>query len=68
MNPHLLAALSRERRREVAADYARGDVLGIALRSAFARALRRGGESMFRLGVALDERVTAVPPVETPSA
>jgi hypothetical protein len=50
MNPHLLAVLSRERHREIEADYAHGD------------------ESMFRLGVALDERVTAVPAVETRSA
>jgi hypothetical protein len=65
MNPHLLAALSRERQRELEADYARGDILGSALRCAFARALRYTGEGMFRLGVALDDRVTAVPAVET---
>jgi hypothetical protein len=64
MNQELLAALSRERRRAIQADYARGDVLGIALRSAIARSLRRLGESLFRLGVALDERVPADPLVE----
>lgn len=59
MNPELLAELCRERRRAVKADYARGDVLGIALRLAAGRALRRLGEALFRLGVALDERGVA---------
>lgn len=65
MNPHVLAALGRERRRDLLADAARGDVLGIALRVALARALRASGDRLFRLGVALDERVTATPAVET---
>jgi hypothetical protein len=65
MNPHLLALLARERRRALAADYAAGDILGSALRCAFARALRCIGEAMFRLGVELDDRVTAAPAVET---
>ncbi len=54
MNPYLLAALGRERRRALEADYARGDVLGIAFRAALARALRRTGEGLFRLGVAME--------------
>jgi len=58
MNPHLLAALGRERQRELEADYARGDLLGSVLRSVLARGLRRAG-------VALDDRVTSVPAVET---
>jgi hypothetical protein len=65
MNPHILAALSRERQRELEADYARGDLLGSVLRSVLARGLRRAGEGLFRLGVALDDRVTSVPAVET---
>jgi hypothetical protein len=64
MNQDLLAALGRERRRAVKADYARGDVLGLALRWATARALRRLGETLFRIGVGLDERVPADPVVE----
>ena len=59
MNQDLFAVLCRERRRALKADYARGDVLGIALRLAMGRALRRLGESLFRLGVALDERGVA---------
>ncbi len=51
MNPHLLAALGRERRRAIAEDYA--------------RALRTTGEAVFRLGVTLDERVTVTPAVES---
>jgi hypothetical protein len=65
MNPHLLAALSRERQRELEADYARGDILGSALRCAFARALRYIGEGMFRLGVALDEPTATVAATES---
>jgi hypothetical protein len=59
MNQEIVAALCRERRRAIRADYARGDVLGIALRLAVVRSLRRLGEGLFRLGVALDERVPA---------
>ena len=65
MNSDLLAVLSRERRRAVREDFARGDVLAIALRSITARTLRASGEGLFRLGVALDERVTTNPIVET---
>jgi hypothetical protein len=64
MNPHLLAVLARERRRAILADAARGDVLGVALRVTLARALRASGDRLFRLGVALDERVTGAPAVE----
>ena len=60
MNPDLLAALGRERRRAIHADYARGDILGIALRVALARLLRRSGEGLFRLGVALESGDQAV--------
>ena len=65
MDPHLLAALGRERRRVLKEDFARGDVVGITLRLLTARALRASGEALFRLGVALDERVPAAPVVET---
>jgi hypothetical protein len=57
MNPHLLAALGRERRRALDEDFARGDIFGNALRTLTARALRATGEALFRLGVALDDRV-----------
>ena len=65
MNPHLLAALGRERRRALDEDFARGDLLGIGLRISAARVLRAAGEGLFRLGMALDDRVTAEPIVET---
>jgi hypothetical protein len=65
MNQQLLAALSRERRRALEEDYARGDLIGKGLRALAARALRAIGEAVFRLGVALDERVPATPVVET---
>jgi hypothetical protein len=68
MNPYVLAALGRERRRAVQAEFARGDVLGIALRVALARALRRAGERLFLIGVALEGRVSSVPVVETRSS
>jgi hypothetical protein len=65
MNSDLLAVLSRERRRAVREDFARGDILAIALRSMTARSLRASGEGLFRLGVALDERVCSTPAAET---
>ena len=65
MNPHLLAAMGRERRRALKEDFAGGDVLGNALRSVAARILRAAGEGLFRLGMALDDRVTDDPFVET---
>jgi hypothetical protein len=65
MSPELLAVLSRERRRAVREDYARGDLLVTALRALTARALRASGEGLFRLGVALDERVSPCPVAET---
>ena len=65
MNSDLLAVLSRERRRAVREDFARGDILAIALRSMTARSLRASGEGLFRLGVALDERVRSTPVAET---
>ena len=65
MNPQLLAALSRERRRAVEEDFARGDILGNALRTLTARALRATGEGLFRLGMALEEPAPPDPIVET---
>ena len=64
MNPHLLAALGRERQLALEADFARGDVVGNGLRRLTARALRATGEGLFRLGVTLDERVPVNPVVE----
>ena len=65
MNPYLLAAMGRERRRALEEDYARGDLLGNGLRVLTARSLRSAGEGLFRLGVALDERVPVTVVVET---
>jgi hypothetical protein len=65
MNPDLLAALGRERRRALEEDFARGDIFGNGVRTLTARALRATGEGLFRLGVALDERVPGAPAVET---
>jgi hypothetical protein len=68
MDPQILAALSRERRRALAEDFARGDLLGNGLRTTAARVLRAAGEGLFRLGVALDEPVPVNPAVESPNA
>ncbi len=65
MNTETLTVLSRERRRAVREDFARGDLLAHALRSITARTLRASGEGLFRLGVSLDERVSVSPIVET---
>jgi hypothetical protein len=64
MNPHLLATLGRERRRAVEEDFARGQIFSNELRSLTGRALRATGEGLFRLGVALDDRVPAASVVE----
>ena len=65
MNPHILAVLARELRRELDEDFERGDVFGPLLRTTVARMLRAAGEGLFRLGVALDEQVPAAAPVES---
>jgi hypothetical protein len=65
MNPHLLATLGRERRRALQQDFARGDIFDTRLRMLTGRALRALGEGLFRLGVALDDRVPLAPVVET---
>ena len=65
MDPYFLAALARERRRAVEADFVRADLFGMWLRMLTARVLRAMGEGIFRLGVALDERVLATPVAET---
>lgn len=66
MNPHLLAALGRERRRALQEDFAQGELFANDARILAARVLRAAGEGLFRLGMALDERVTPEPVVETP--
>jgi hypothetical protein len=66
MNSDILAVLSRERRRAVREDFAAGIVDTNALRTLTARTLRASGEGLFRLGVALDERVRPIPVAETP--
>lgn len=65
MNPHLLATLGRERRRAIEEDFADGVIFDARLRTLAARALRAVGEGLFRLGVALDDRVPVAPAVET---
>ena len=65
MNPHLLATLGRERRRALEEDFARGDIFDNGLRMLTGRALRAMGEGVFRVGVALDDRVTVASVVET---
>ena len=65
MNQQLLAAMCRERRRAIERDYGGSVLLGNGLRISAARVLRAAGEGLFRLGMALDERVTAEPVVET---
>ena len=60
MNPYLLAELSRDRCREVRAEYARANRGRFVLRPLAARLLRAFGDRLFRLGVALDDvRVTS---------
>jgi hypothetical protein len=65
MNPHLLATLGRERRRDIEEDFARGVIFNARLRTLTGRALRAVGEGLFRLGVALDDRVPVASVVET---
>lgn len=62
MNPYLLSELSRDRCREVRAEYARANQGRSRLRPSAARLLRAAGDRPFRLGVALDDvRVSAAP-------
>jgi hypothetical protein len=65
MNPHLLATLGRERRRALEEDFARGEIFDARVRMLTGRALRAIGEALFRLGVALDDRVPVASVVET---
>jgi hypothetical protein len=65
MNPHLLAALGRERRRALDEEFARGDLFTSEFRPLMARALRTLGEALFRLGVALDDRAEVLGATET---
>jgi hypothetical protein len=65
MNPHLLATLGRERRRALEEDFARGEIFDARVRMLTGRALRAMGEGLFRLGVALDDRVPVASVVET---
>ncbi len=58
MNHHLLVELGRERRRILRAEYARGPIRLTAMRPLIARALRASGDRLFRLGVALEPRVS----------
>jgi hypothetical protein len=66
MNTELLTVMSRERRRAIHEEFAHGDPLVQTLRLLAARTLRASGEGLFRLGVALDERVCSSPVAETP--
>jgi hypothetical protein len=64
MNSHLLAELARQRRREIHADFARGEAVAPSVRPLVGRALRATGDRLFRWGVALDERVNPIACVE----
>ena len=59
MNQDVLAELGRERRRVLRDEFARGPILMPEMRPWLARALRASGDRLFRLGVALDARVSA---------
>ena len=65
MNHHMLAELGRERRLRLRAEFARGPIAIPVVRPLIARALRASGDRLFRLGVALDDRVSAGTVVET---
>jgi hypothetical protein len=67
MNPYLLAELGRERRHLLRAEYARGPILVPGVRFLLARALRASGDRLFRIGVALEGRVSGAA-AETPTA
>jgi hypothetical protein len=58
MNHHLLTELGRERRRLLRIEYARGPIRLTWMRPQLARALRATGDRLFRLGVALEPRVS----------
>jgi hypothetical protein len=67
MDSYALTALSRERRREIRAEYTRCAAARPVLRPFVARALRAAGDRLFRFGVALDRsRVPTASAVETP--
>jgi hypothetical protein len=67
MNHELLAALGRERRQHLRDEFAKGPIEVPEMRPLVARALRASGDRLFRLGVALDRRVSAGTTVETPT-
>ena len=58
MNHHLLAEMGRERRQLLREEFARGPIRLPVLRPLIARALRSSGDRLFRLGVALEPRVS----------
>jgi hypothetical protein len=66
MNPYMLAELGRERRASLRAEFARGPIEIPVVRPLLARALRASGDRLFRLGVALDGRVSGAV-AETPT-
>jgi hypothetical protein len=65
MNSDLLAELARERRARLRDEFAKGPIAVPELRPFVARALRASGDRLFRLGVALDERVSCPAATET---
>ena len=58
MNHHLLAEMGRERRAVLREEFARGPIRLPVVRPLIARALRASGDRIFRLGVALEPRVS----------
>jgi hypothetical protein len=58
MNHHMLAEMGRERRQRVRAAFACRPYRLPVMRPVIARALRASGDRLFRLGVALEPRVS----------
>ncbi len=68
MNHHMLTELGRQRRQLLRDEFARSSRPAPVMRPLVARVLRASGDRLFRLGVALDERVSPAVAVETPTA
>ncbi len=67
MNHHMLTELGRQRRQVLRAEFARSSRSAPLMRALVARALRASGDRLFRLGVALDERVSPAVAMDTPT-
>ena len=67
MNVIALTVLARERQAAICAASDRDGETRAVLRPMVARALRASGDRLFRLGVALEPRVSAASVTETPT-